>query len=341
MRILVTGGTVFLSHAVAEAAAGRGHAVICAARGTSGQPPAGTTLVEVDWTRPGGFSPLVGMTADVVIDVAYRDRDQVRALAEAIGSHVGHWIFVSTCLVYRDRATPGQRADAPVIEADETGALYPAVKRASEEIVMRRFPRNALIVRPGLIVGPGDRSDRFGYWPARLAQGGLVLAPGVPGDVIQWIDVRDLAQWLVQSAEQHRTGIVDAVGQPMRFGDALSTMALAVGSNARLMWTPQEFLLSVGVMPWSGRCSLPLWVRRPEEAGLLARDPAPALAEGLRLRGLTDTALAALDWERRLGLARRRKAGLTPDDECMVLHHWHRINAGRDTSSEPGHAETS
>jgi len=323
MRILVTGGTAFLSRAVAEAAVHRGHAVVCVARGSSGQPPAGAALAEVDWTQPQWPTLLAGITADAVIDVAYRNQDQVCRLVDAVGPNVPYWLFVSTCLVYRDRTMPGQRADAAVIDADE-GELFPHVKRASEAIVVRRFPRSALIVRPGLITGPGDRSDRFGYWPARLAQGGHVLAPGVPSDVIQWIDVRDLAQWLVESAEHRRTGVIDAVGHPMRLGDALCGMATAVGSDARLVWVPQEFLLSVGVTPWSGRRSLPLWVRRPEEAGLLARDPSPALACGLRLRGLANTALAALDWERRLGVLRARKAGLTPEEERMVLHAWHR-----------------
>lgn len=324
MRILVTGGTVFLSRAVAEAAVSRGHAVVCAARGASGPQPAGAALLRVDWECPYDLSRLAGMSFDAVIDVAHRGQRHVRQLADAIGPGAGHWVFVSSCLVYRDRATPGQRPGAPVVDAaaSDAGQRFAQVKLASEEIIARRFPHRALIVRPGLIAGPGDVSDRFGYWPARLDRGGIALAPGSPGDLVQWIDVRDLANWLVRSAESRRSGIIDAVGQPRPIGDVLAGIAAAVGRGVRLTWIPQQFLLRCGVRPWSGKCSIPLWVRRPEETGLLTRDPAPLFDSGFHPRDLSDTACAALEWERVLGTSRARKAGLTPDEERRVLNLW-------------------
>ncbi|GLZ12653.1 reductase [Actinomadura sp. NBRC 104425] len=320
MRVLVTGGTAFLSRAVAETAIARGHRVVCLTRGASGPPPPGATHVRADWTLPDPGPPPDG-TFDAVIDVARRPARHVRLLAERMRDRVGHWTFVSSCLVYRDRSTPGATTDAELVEPAETGP-FPQAKRAAEEAVARLFGPRALIVRPGLIVGREDRSDRFGYWPARIARGGTVLAPGEPGDLVQWIDVADLAEWLVRCAEQRRSGVFDAVGTPVGFGAMLDGMVAALGARCDVVWVPQDFLLAAGVAPWSGPCSLPLWVRRPEEAGLLSRDPRPAAQAGLSCRPLAETVRACLDWERSLGPERERRAGLDPATERAVLDRW-------------------
>ncbi|QKV94918.1 NAD-dependent epimerase/dehydratase family protein [Streptomyces sp. NA02950] len=320
VRVLVIGGTAFLSRAVAEIALARGHEVVCLTRGTSGDPPPGATHVRVDWSVPDPDPQLRG-TFDAVIDVARRPYRGVRLLTDRMYDRAGHWTFVSTCLVYRDRSTPGATTDAELIAPDGGGPYAPS-KLASEQAVRLRFGTRALIVRPGLIAGWGDPSDRFGYWPERLARGGTVLAPGRPEDLIQWIDVRDLAEWLVESAERRRSGTFDAVGTPVGIGSALGSMAAALDVPSELVWVPQEFLHSAGVVPWSGQDSLPLWVRRPDDAGLMARDPLPTLNNGLRLRALADTARAALAWERALGSHRERKSGLSPARERAVLDLW-------------------
>src|SRR4051795_5665253 len=207
MRLLVLGGTVFLSRAVAAEAVSRGHEVTCAARGTSGSVPDGAMLVEVDRTQP---LPDLG-EFDAVVDVA-RQPSWVRA---AVAAYPGaHWVFVSTVNVYADDATPGGTpASLPLVEAmEEDGDLeedpqaYGRMKVACERIVLDGAA-SAMVIRPGLIVGPGDPSGRFTYWPKRLAAGGEVLAPGDPDDLMQVADVRDLAAWAVTACEQRTTGV--------------------------------------------------------------------------------------------------------------------------------------
>jgi 2'-hydroxyisoflavone reductase len=173
---------------------------------------------------------------------------------------------------------------------------------------------SAVVVRPGLIVGPGDPTGRFAHWAQRLARGGEVLAPGRPEDVVQVIDVRDLATWLLDLAEARTTGVLDAVGEPMPFADLLAGVASGVGSEASLTWVDQDFLEAHGVAPWAGEGSLPLWLPRPEYDGMLAHDPAPALAAGLRLRPVAETARGCLD---------SPVVALSAEREAEVLAAWH------------------
>lgn len=199
MRILVLGGSVFLSRTVAQLALQRGYEVTCACRGESGPLPEGVRHIRLDRDDPDGFAALSGERFDVVVDVA-RLPTQVRRALAALSDNAAHWTFVSTCSVYADDATPGQRADtAPLLtpaapDADETDPeLYGPLKVACENLVTEFRGKDAFVVRSGLIAGPHDPSDRFSYWPLRLARGGEILAPGTPEDLIQVVDVRDLA----------------------------------------------------------------------------------------------------------------------------------------------------
>jgi 2'-hydroxyisoflavone reductase len=217
MRMLVLGGTVFLSHAIATEAVARGHDVTCAARGASGKVPEGARLVRVDRSADDAdWSALTGQSWDVVVDVA-RYPSWVRSAAEALAEHTAAWQFVSTCSVYADHATPGGRADAALLPAagddvDESDMTqYGELKVTCENIVRERLGEAALVARPGLIVGPGDPTGRFTYWPHRMAESATVVAPGEPDESVQMVDVRDLAHWQVLAAENGVRGTFDTI----------------------------------------------------------------------------------------------------------------------------------
>jgi 2'-hydroxyisoflavone reductase len=296
MRILVLGGTVFLSRAVAAEAVARGHEVTCAARGRSGSVPDGARLVEVDRTQA---LPDLG-PQDAVVDVA-RLPSWVRA---GVAAYPGaHWVFVSTVSVYADESTPGGRPGTlPLLEAQpedgdpaESPQAYGAMKVACEQLV-QAGAASATIVRPGLIVGPEDPTGRFSYWPHRLADGGEVLAPGSPTDVVQVIDVRDLAAWLVTLCERRTEGVYDGVGPALPIAELLARCAEGVGAEVTWRWVPQEVLEAQGVEPWAGPGSVPLWLPRPAYDGMLAHDAGPAIDAGLAVRPLEETSRDTLAW---------------------------------------------
>lgn len=319
MRLLVLGGTRFLSREVARQAVARGHEVSCACRGTSGALPAGVTHVR--WDRDDDApAEVTGQQWDAVVDVARLPSHVRRAVAATPGAH---WTFVSTINVYDSTDTPGTPDTLSLVEprwedADlaEDPDAYGPMKVACERIVQDGAAA-AFVVRPGLIVGPDDPTGRFTYWPARLADGGEVLAPGSPDDAVQVIDVRDLATWILDAAEARATGVHDGVGPVQPLGEVLAQVAEGVGSAARLTWVPQERLQALGVQPWAGADAVPLWLPRPEYDGMLAHDPAPSVAAGLRTRPLAETAAATLAWLRATPDA--VVSGITRDREAEVL----------------------
>lgn len=299
MRLLVLGGTVFLSRAVAADAVARGHDVTCACRGLSGSVPDGARLVA--WDRSEPPPPTLGADFDAVVDVA-RHPSRVRSAVAALPD--AHWVFVSTVNVYADDATPGGRPGTvtlrdPItedVDLAEDPDAYGGMKVACEQIVLDGAA-SAAVVRPGLIVGPGDPTGRFSYWPRRLARGGEVLMPGSPDDVMQVIDVRDLAAWLVTLAERRTVGIYDGVGEPMGLGRLLAECAAGVGGDgATYTWVGQDRLTELGVQPWMGPDAIPLWLPRPEYDGLPAHDAEPSLDAGLVLRPLAETSRDTLAW---------------------------------------------
>ncbi|WP_424183438.1 NAD-dependent epimerase/dehydratase family protein [Actinokineospora sp. G85] len=328
MRLLVLGGTRFLGHAVASEAVTRGHEVVCAARGESGSAPAGTRLVVVDRDRPDGLAPLLELDPfDAVVDVATISHDWVRWALDALGDRAGHWTFVSSISVYADPASPPGGVDDPLLpprQAHGTVDLletdpnaYGEIKVASEGAVRAVFGDRALIARAGLITGPGDVYDRFGYWPARLSRGGPVVVPDTDQPT-QTVDVRDLASWVVDAGERGLGGTFDAVGQAAPLREVLADIAQAVGGEAELVPVGPERLVELGVNPWTGPRSLPLWLPG-NLANMTNRDHGPAAAAGLVHRSLEDAVAGALDHERILGLDRERQAGLSPAEEAEVL----------------------
>lgn len=327
MRILVLGGTVFLSKAVAAEAVARGHEVDCAARGSSGSVADGARLVVWDRDQPVP-ADLADTAYDAVVDVA-RHSSRVRS---AVAAWPGaHWVFVSTINVYPDESTPGgtpatMALREPITEDVDLSVdmeAYGPMKVACEQVV-RSAAASSMVIRPGLISGPGDPTGRYTYWPARLAElpdGGEVLAPGRPDDTVQIIDVRDLAAWAVESAEAGLTGVFDGVGPVARIADLLASTAEGVGATPTWTWVGQEFLDEQGVAPWSGPDGVPLWLPRPEYDGMLAHDVSPSLAAGLRPRSVADTARDTLAWLRaEPGAA---VSGITREREAELLAAWH------------------
>lgn len=319
MRILVLGGTVFLSRAVAEEAVARGHEVVCACRGTSGTVPDGAGHVVLDRTDGTWPDTLAGF--DAVVDVS-RTPSHVRTAVAALPD--AHWVFVSTCSVYADhRALGGTPANTPLLDAIEEDVdwtsspeAYGGMKIACERIV-EAGAASSVVIRPGLIAGPGDPSGRFTYWPVRLAEPGPVLAPPAD-DVVQTIDVRDLAAWVVTAAESRLEGVYDGVGAATLRADFLAEVARGVADvPPDLVWSSEEFLAEQKVEPWSGDRSLPVWVPGEDDRGFMAHDVAPSLAAGLRLRPLAETARDTLAWVRADPDA--KVTGLTRDEEREVL----------------------
>ncbi|MDH6112895.1 2'-hydroxyisoflavone reductase [Kitasatospora sp. MAP12-15] len=329
MRMLVLGGTAFLSHTVAAEAVRRGHEVVCAARGTSGSVPEGATLVTIDRNAPDGLDPLAGQKFDAVVDVATMSYPWVRDALAAVGAQAGHWTFVSSINVYADSVATGQNEQAALHEPATSGAdaeeriqhphLYGGIKVASENAVREAVGDRALIVRSGLIVGPGDVSDRFGYWAARISQGGRVVVPDSLAQPTQYVDVRDLAAWIVDAGEQGITGTYNGVGPTVPFGELLAAVVAAVGpAGTELVPVSSERLEQAEVQVWRGDRSLPLWVP-PEDYGFMAHDHSGAAAAGLRHRPFAEVVQDVLAYERELGLHRERKAGLLPADEAALL----------------------
>jgi nucleoside-diphosphate-sugar epimerase len=318
MRLLILGGTVFLGHAIAAEAVRRGHDVTCAARGSTNGAPA--RLVKVDRDDPDGLAPLAGERFDAVIDVAKISYPHVRRALDTIKTD--HWTFVSSISVYAEHHTGG--VDDPLYEpilaqgTAETMDQYGSIKVAGENAVRDVWGESAFIIRSGLITGHGDVSDRFGYWPARLAGTGRAVVPDVLDHPTHHVDVADLASWIVAGSERRLGGTFNAAGLPIPFGELLQQIHEVTGGDVELVPVPEAKLTELGVEPWSGPRSLPLWVPAGHIIGA-NWDIQPAVDAGLRFRSVTDAALGALAYERLLGLDRPRHAGLSRADEAEVL----------------------
>lgn len=322
MRLLILGGTQFLGRAIAAHAYAMGHDVTCAARGVAGTVPDGARFIRVDRDQPDGLAPLAGKAFDAVVDVS-RHPGQVRRAVAALKQRVEHWTFISTVSAYADNRTIGQRADTAPLRAPtapeiqhSTEQTYGAAKVACEQAV----GENAFICRAGLIVGPEDPTGRFTYWPTRLARGGEVLVPGTPDDAVQFIDVRDLAQWIVHAAQTRLTGCFDGIGPACTRGRFLAECVDAFGSPCTFTWVDRAFLESQDIKCWSGSRSLPLWLPLPDYAGFATRDTSPAREAGLTVRALAETARDTLSWAQTTG---GPVTGLTADEESAALKAWH------------------
>jgi 2'-hydroxyisoflavone reductase len=326
MRILVIGGTRFLGRAFVEAAVARHHDLTLFNRGLS-EPDLFPQVERIRGDRDGAFDALGDGAFDAVLDTCGYVPRVVRASAEALAGRVGRYAFVSTLSVYADERTVGQDESAPVAVTPDptveevTGETYGPLKALCEADVERALPGRALIVRPGLIVGPNDPTDRFTYWPVRVAAGGEVLAPDGPSYRTQLIDVRDLAGWILTMLERSATGTFNATGpvEPLPLGTLLDTCRDVSGSDARFVYADERFLLEEGVEPWS---DLPLWIAGAEGVGGNAFDISKAVANGLVFRPVGETVADTLAWARTRPTADPLRAGLAPEREAAVLEAW-------------------
>jgi 2'-hydroxyisoflavone reductase len=293
----------------------------------------------------GDLKALEGRAWDVCIDNPTTLPFWVRDAGRVLKGKVGQYIFISTISVYASNARPADESDPlqvyagadPMAERASNNSLYGPLKAASEAEARRQFGEGATtVIRPGLIVGPGDATDRFSYWPVRLANpdrkwGGEVLAPGDGDDPVQFIDARDLAEWTIRMVETRTIGTFNATGpaEPLSMRQFLATLAASVHAEPKLTWVPTKFLEAEGVSPWS---DLPVWIPgQGDTAGFARRDIGRALKAGLTYRPLGVTAADTLAWYRRQPAERQSAkmlAGLTPEREAAVLAKWR--NVGRE-----------
>jgi 2'-hydroxyisoflavone reductase len=328
MRILILGGTVFLGRALVEAALERGHTLTLFNRGQS-NPNLFPNVENLRGERASNLAALEGRRWDAVIDTCGYVPRVVHPSAELLAQAVDHYTFISTLSVFSDLSKVGVDESASVGKlADETveqvtGETYGPLKALCEQVVEQVMPGRALIVRPGLIVGPHDPTDRFTYWPHRVAQGDEVLAPGRPARPIQFIDVRDLAEWTLRMVEAGQTGIYNADGpaQPLPMEQLLETCKTVSGCDATFTWISEEFLAAHQVGEWM---EMPLWVPEadPANAGFFAFDCRKAIAAGLTFRSVEDTVRATLEWDATRRSDHEWRAGLTRERETELLKVW-------------------
>ena len=337
LRILILGGTGFTGPHQVRYALARGHKVTLFNRGR--EPDAWNGQVEalIGDRNTGDLKALEGRQWDVCIDNPTTLPFWVRDAGKVLAGKVGQYVFISTVSVYAANDKPADERAAvlryagadPMAETQATlaaskGALYGPLKAVSEAEAKRQFGAATTVIRPGLIVGPGDETDRFTYWPVRLAKGGDVLAPGDGKDPAQLIDARDLAEWTIRMAEARTFGVFHATGpaHELTMGAMLASVAMAVGSGAKLVWVPESFLDAHDVAAWS---DLPVWVPgHGDTAGFARRDIRKAIAAGLTFRPLATTASDTLAWFKTQPDARQAKlrAGLAPGREAGLLAKW-------------------
>lgn len=337
LRILILGGTGFIGPHQVRYALSRGHQVTLFNRGRQKETWPGPVEELIGDRNTGDLKALAGRTWDVAIDNPTTLPFWVRDAGAGLKGKVGQYIFISTVSVYaaNDKPADENAALAPYAGKDamaettksltaDVGNLYGPLKALSEAEARRQFGEATTVIRPGLIVGPGDETDRFTYWPVRLARGGTVLAPGDGSDPVQFIDARDLAEWTIRVAETRTFGTFNATGpaRPITMARFLSDVGHGVGARPELTWVPAAFLDKEKVEAWS---DMPVWVPASgDSAGFHKRSIARALAAGLTFRPLATTAADTLAWFRTQPAERQAKlrAGLTPAREAQVLADW-------------------
>ncbi|MBN1878112.1 MAG: epimerase [Anaerolineae bacterium] len=331
MHILILGGTRFLGRCLAEIALERGHALTLFNRGHSDPDlfPAAEKLIG---DRDSKLGALAGRHWDAVIDTCGYVPRIVQQSAALLANTVNHYTFISSLSVYADASSPGIDETAPVgILEDESVEVidektYGPLKALCEQTVAAALPGRTLIIRPGLIVGSYDRSDRFTYWPYRIAQGGEVLAPGRPGRPVQFIDVRDLATWTLDMIEARQTGIYNANGpvKPVPMGELLTTCQDVVRGDATLTWVSDAFLVEHNVGPWM---EMPLWIPEsdPDATGFFAFDCSKAVVAGLKYRPIAETIRDTLAWANTRSADYAWRAGMKREREAELLTLWRQL----------------
>ncbi len=341
MKILFIGGTKFSGRHLVKAALDNNHEVTIFHRGMH---PAGNLgdVEEILGDRNFDLDKLANRNWDIVIDMCGYLPQWVNSSAEALKNSVGKYVFISSISAYGDLSKPDFNEETTLAKltseqerkfaeidpkgdfvATDLGDTYGALKVLCEEEVLQNFPKNNLIIRPGLIVGEYDFTDRFTYWVMRVAKGGEVFAPSNPDAFVQFIDAQDLAEWLVKLIENDEKGIYNAVNKPfeLTFEKMLEKIKTVSRSNAALTWVSNEFMQENEVMPWS---DMPLHL--PDSLEFIrTANVNRALAKGLKIRPLSETIQDTLDWRKTVD--EEMKAGISVEREKKLLEKWHEQNS--------------
>lgn len=322
MKLLILGGTRFLGRHLVEAAIARGDQPTLLNRGRTA-PDLFPHVEQLRGDREGELTALRGRNWDAVVDTCGYLPRLVRRSAEALCDAAGRYLFVSSISVYADSAAPGQDEQAPRAPLPDPGCEdipnhYGALKAACEDEVLRVFGARAILLRPGLIVGPFDPTGRFTYWVRRVARGGTVLAPPSPDYPVQFIDARDLAAWMLDLLHREQSGVFNASGPawPLSFGGFLEQCRRALDAQAEFVWPSAEFLRRFGVAPWT---ELPLYAGE-DGRGLNEVSLAWALSAGLSLRPLVQTCRDTARWAGDAGLP--DGIGMEANREAELLRAW-------------------
>jgi 2'-hydroxyisoflavone reductase len=326
VNVLIIGGSNFLGPHVVDALLHRGHRVTTFNRGRNQTRVAGD-VERIIGDRANDIDRVGGRSFDAVIDTCGYLPRVVDMSVTLLAPSVRSYVFVSSISVYvdplqkpRDESCALATIAGPTIE-QITNESYGPLKALCEQAVTKKMDGRAAIVRPGLIVGPLDPTDRFTYWPHRAALGGEMLVPGAPDHNLSFIDVRDLADFIVGAAEHGVSGTFNASGDTasMTTGDLIASCLRATGATTTATWVDEQFVKANKIEPWS---ELPAWIPTGEDS-LMWASSARAVAEGLRYRSLDETVRATLDYTRSKGLDRTLKAGLTRERESELLRRWH------------------
>ena len=335
LRILILGGTSFIGPHQVRYALERGHEITLFNRGRTNTHlfPDVERLVG---DRADDLESLRGRSWDVAIDNSASNPDWVRRSAEFLRDSVDRYVYVSSRSAYADTSRIPMTAEAPTFTY-ETAGVHPGAdslpyglrKALSEREAQAAFPGRATIVRPGLVIGPRDDTDRFTCWPVRIERGGEVLAPGDPSDPVQIIDARDLSEWMIRLAEDGQSGVYNAVGPatPRPMAELLYGIRAVTTTECRFTWVDTDFLLATGVRPYS---HMPVWMPpRDGREGFARFDLSPEVAAGLTFRPLAVTARDTLEFHHARPAARRADlmAGISAEREGEVLEAWHSRNA--------------
>ncbi|HMG74152.1 MAG TPA: SDR family oxidoreductase [Pyrinomonadaceae bacterium] len=343
MKLLILGGTRFVGRHLVMAALARNHEVTLFNRGR--HPSAALTSVETIYgDRHSNLAKLQGRRWDAVIDTCGYLPRTVRASTEILSHSVDRYVFISSLSVYADFSVSGIDETAPLAtltneqleeanaidssgqaSAVTYGKMYGGLKALCEQAAEEVLPNRVLIIRPGLIVGPYDYTDRFTFWAQRIANGGEVLAPGRPDRYVQFIDVRDLAEWIVRMIERRGTGVYNANGlqNNLTMAKVLEECKLVSGSDASFTWVSEEFLMQEKVVPWS---EMPLWMPEqgaPHLKGFMFINCVKSVGAGLSFRPLNDTIKDTLAWFEANRVDEELSAGIDRDKEQRLLRKWH------------------
>lgn len=340
MKILIIGGTKFLGRHLIEAALKNGHEVTLFNRGQFSKEEF-ENVEQIHGDRNFGLEKLANRRFDVCVDTCGYLPQSVKASAEFLRDAVGQYIFISSISAYRDfrQSNSDETAQLAGLNAEQRekfekidvkdeltgivlGEMYGALKVLCEREAEKAMPNRVLTVRPGLIVGEFDWTDRFSYWVMRVAKGGEILAPADPHRFIQFIDARDLAEWIIKMAEENQNGTFNVTGKPfdLTFGRFLEEIKNVTQSDANFTWVNEEFLKEQNVEVWS---EIPLYLHESDAdwQGFLSVNIDKALEKGLSFHGLNDTIRTTFNW--RSFVKDDLKAGISVERESELLKKWH------------------